>query len=796
MKGLKKAMNLSRSKSTDSNGSSRGSGAGTPVPPPKGSLPPNNQNFVGSLKSGQASRDSITRSAAASVTPDGYAGTSPHRGMSSSTSPDRRNPSLADKTPPAPPIVVVSSEMPQDPIPHAPPHLHHAGGSPPPPPASTNVNPLSATLNPADIGATSGAGLVSSAGTGLGGAPKAGTNVNRMRQGPKDTIPISSKTPPRKQRSSRFHITEKVELEKLPNFNEVVPADRTELFVRKLRQCGVLFDFNDASAELKGKQVKAATLHEMLDYITSQRGVITEPIYPEVVAMFASNLFRSIPPQVNPTGDAFDPEEDEPVLELAWPHLQIVYEFFLRFVESPDFNTNLAKKCIDQHFVLQLLELFDSEDPRERDFLKTTLHRIYGKFLNLRAFIRRSINNVFFQFIYETERHNGIAELLEILGSIINGFALPLKEEHKTFLTRVLIPLHKVKSLALYHPQLAYCVVQFLEKDASLTEEVLLGLLRYWPKVNSPKEVMFLSEVEEILDVIEATEFVKIQVPLFQQLQRCINSQHFQVAERALYFWNNEYIVNLIGENVQVILPLVFASLYQNSKSHWNRTIHGLVFNALKLFMDINPALFDACTNEFKQQRQGERQRAIDRDEAWRRMREAAIENSKKIGAPIPKTLAEDEAAPPRSATSLMLSSSSVESSRNPIFLDDSEWSGLAMGPEGLMGGITGPSGGLMYDPSAPGGGGVAGTSGVEAGVGDISMADDDVHGGASSDAGEIEFQDATEDAQGAGAGSAGLVQAGASSAGHDSMQGVLADEADSKTATRQAAGGEGALQS
>ena len=120
----------------------------------------------------------------------------------------------------------------------------------------------------------------------------------------------------------------------------------------------------------------------------------------------------------------------------------------------------------------KLLELFDSEDPRERDFLKTTLHRIYGKFLNLRAFIRRSINNIFFQFIYETERHNGVAELLEILGSIINGFALPLKEEHKTFLTRVLIPLHKVKSLVLYHPQLAYCVVQFLEKDQALTHEV------------------------------------------------------------------------------------------------------------------------------------------------------------------------------------------------------------------------------------------------------------------------------------------------------------------------------------
>lgn len=45
--------------------------------------------------------------------------------------------------------------------------------------------------------------------------------------------------------------------------------------------------------------------------------------------------------------------------------------------------------------------------------------------------MRKAINNVFYRFIFETEHHNGIAELLEILGSIINGFALPLKEEHK-----------------------------------------------------------------------------------------------------------------------------------------------------------------------------------------------------------------------------------------------------------------------------------------------------------------------------------------------------------------------------
>ncbi|XP_056103160.1 protein phosphatase 2, regulatory subunit B', gamma b isoform X2 [Rhinichthys klamathensis goyatoka] len=414
----------------------------------------------------------------------------------------------------------------------------------------------------------------------------------------------------------------------LMHFRDVPPAEQEKLFVQKLRQCCVLFDFvSDPLSDLKWKEVKRAALSEMVEYITHNRNVITEPIYPEVVHMFAINMFRTLPPSSNPTGAEFDPEEDEPTLEAAWPHLQLVYEFFLRFLESPDFQPNIAKKYIDQKFVMQLLELFDSEDPRERDFLKTTLHRIYGKFLGLRAYIRKQINNIFYRFIYETEHHNGIAELLEILGSIINGFALPLKEEHKIFLLKVLLPLHKVKSLSVYHPQLAYCVVQFLEKDSTLTEPVVMALLKYWPKTHSPKEVMFLNELEEILDVIEPSEFVKVMEPLFRQLAKCVSSPHFQVAERALYYWNNEYIMSLISDNAARILPIMFPSLYRNSKTHWNKTIHGLIYNALKLFMEMNQKLFDDCTQQFRAEKNKEKAKWKEREEAWMKIESLAKSN-------------------------------------------------------------------------------------------------------------------------------------------------------------------------
>jgi hypothetical protein len=50
----------------------------------------------------------------------------------------------------------------------------------------------------------------------------------------------------------------------------------------------------------------------------------------------------------------------------------------------------------------------------------------------------------------------------------------------------------------LRHVQLAYCVTQFVEKDSRLSEEVINGLLKYWPVTNCQKSVLFLGELEEV----------------------------------------------------------------------------------------------------------------------------------------------------------------------------------------------------------------------------------------------------------------------------------------------------------
>ncbi|KAJ7187569.1 hypothetical protein O6H91_Y535200 [Diphasiastrum complanatum] len=418
--------------------------------------------------------------------------------------------------------------------------------------------------------------------------------------------------------------------ESLPSLRDVPSPERHDLVVRKLGLCCYVFDFTDPAKNVREKEIKRQTLLELVDYVTSATGKFTESTIDHVTKMVSVNLFRAFPPSYRTNClDSFDVEDEHPsTMDPAWPHLQIVYEFLLRFVVSPETEPKIAKRYMNQSFLLKLLNLFDSEEPREREYLKTILHRVYGKFMVYRPFIRKAINNIFLEFIFETEKHNGIAELLEILGSIIDGFAVPLKEEHKLFLVRALIPLHKPKSVAMYHQQLSYCIAQFIEKDSKLADVVIRGLLKYWPMTNSQKEVLFLGELGEVLADTQAAEFQKCIAPLFIQISRCLKSANFQVAERALFLWNDEHTLSLIAQNRHLILPIIFNSLEMNTNRHWNPSVKGLTLNVRKMFCGLDPDLYEECHRKFQVEEQDAKLLEKKQENLWKRLEVVAASGS------------------------------------------------------------------------------------------------------------------------------------------------------------------------
>lgn len=279
---------------------------------------------------------------------------------------------------------------------------------------------------------------------------------------------------------------------------------------------------------------------------------------------------------------------------------------------------------MDPPFVRQLLGLFDSEDARERDYLKTITHRIYSKLTQRRALIRRVICNVFFEFtlglgpdsgstsglpvnpnpmVAAEGEHRGIAEMLEILASIINGFAVPIKDEHKVMLCKALIPLHKCRGIAAYHPQLSYCMALYAAKDHTLTRDIIPGMLKYWPISSSPKSIMFLNELEDIFEYCLEDDVAAFREVLTLRLAKCIRGQHFQVCERTLLLWNSERFSALMLEHPghrAKIMERLFPALYENQSSHWHESIRTLSSHVLEHYKEVDAELINRCTEDYE----------------------------------------------------------------------------------------------------------------------------------------------------------------------------------------------------
>lgn len=97
-----------------------------------------------------------------------------------------------------------------------------------------------------------------------------------------------------------------------------------------------------------------------------------------------------------------------------------------------------------------------------------------------------------------------------------------------------------------------------------------------------------------------------------------------QVAERALFLWNNDHIENLIKQNWSIILPIIFPALEKNSRNHWNLAVQNLTLNVRKIFSDADPELFEECLLKFQEDEAQDKEVKSKREATWKRLEEMA----------------------------------------------------------------------------------------------------------------------------------------------------------------------------
>ena len=96
---------------------------------------------------------------------------------------------------------------------------------------------------------------------------------------------------------------------------------------------------------------------------------------------------------------------------------------------------------------------------------------------------------------------------------------------------------------------------------------------------------MFLNELEEILDVIEPSEFAKILEPLFRQLAKCISSPHFQVSAGTCFClfltFCQHFLLCLVRTQLCLSLDKIFCSNKHRCNQQWFFFSHCVVWKSM-----------------------------------------------------------------------------------------------------------------------------------------------------------------------------------------------------------------------
>ena len=410
-------------------------------------------------------------------------------------------------------------------------------------------------------------------------------------------------------------------------------SDRNEV-ISLMRQCYVLFDFEDPRSDPQGKAHKQRALFTLAEvYGSGTDAPIDEMEYPVLLSLLRANLLFERP---RPKGyvsslhaNDFDFTDDpEPALLKSWPHVEVVYHIFKSFLRHPSFSVSLAKEYITRDFVAEIVGLLASHDADERSNVKDVLVVLYGTCTYLQRFLRDSIAHVVLTFVYENELHAGPVEIIQLVqeAGMVAHYGNPLSSDGRTFVTRVLFSLFKSAQLVRFtNPLLALISDTVLPLDG-MPDALLSFLVHAWPKTSAAKEELFLRQVELIFETLGVHSILTLgagtRSAALAQIAKCIESPQLHVAERALTLLGSDPVLALVSEDLSQTLPILIGPLYRNSRSHWDRYINSLTYDRLQTIMELDRDAFASALQDYALA-----EKAAKKDAKARASRWAALES-------------------------------------------------------------------------------------------------------------------------------------------------------------------------
>jgi hypothetical protein len=186
----------------------------------------------------------------------------------------------------------------------------------------------------------------------------------------------------------------------------------------------------------------------------------------------------------------------------------------------------------------------------------------------------------------------GLPQIFELFLMLIQSIPIFVKNSFDFILSQCFFPLHLSSEYQRYSAPLLSCTLALLERKPMNVNPLLMFLLNHWPVRSQKKQVLILSEIENIVkkfwDVIDAG-VIRI---LFRRISLLITSSCVELSENAIIMLQANGFLRLLRNYYLDVTPFILDSGIEVASTHWSNYCASLAISLIQDLSEMDPQNF------------------------------------------------------------------------------------------------------------------------------------------------------------------------------------------------------------
>ncbi|KAK8870282.1 hypothetical protein M9Y10_008160 [Tritrichomonas musculus] len=368
-----------------------------------------------------------------------------------------------------------------------------------------------------------------------------------------------------------------------------------DLLIKKFKLCSTICDFADPDVDVSAKRAKTSNLQEIENLFNDEKNINTvasnSQAAQELFDMISVNLFRGIP-STDPKYLIYDSEP--PIVESTWPHLQYIYSILLKFQKAKPKDSH-----INYDFLQKVYTLLEAPDISERSCVLDFLKEYSKAYPDQIPKILHHFEAIVRDYVDRSITPFPIMPILNFfLGLLKEPNSSQNYELYTRFLDNAIVPLISAQHILTYSGIMTEIFDLFIDADSNYAIKIIKKLVAAWPQSCPSKQQVFITFINNVTGKLTPDDF-KTAIPIvFGLYSKVAKSSHAKIVQASLRIWSDVKIIPMIMDNTALIFPIVFQSIQNVMKNHWNPQARNQALEVLTSMHDYDPFVFDELSQQ------------------------------------------------------------------------------------------------------------------------------------------------------------------------------------------------------